>query len=219
MAKCVVFSTLMVLTMQAVSASSVISLTNTTFANHALKSKGVFVKFFAPWCGHCQEMAPEWEKLSQLASDSLIIAEVDCTQQAQLCEKEGVVSFPTLLAFPIGTDESHQYQGERTYEAFKVFIDKGGLSPVCSSEHKEACSEEDLQTLQQLEALGENEVAKRLKEHEAVLKAADEELDAFRHKLYAQYETLQSKIEDKKKELKPMMRLLKQVSFTVKTEL
>lgn len=38
------------------------------------------VKFYAPWCGHCKTMIPEYEKLAQLVKDNgIIIGELDAT--------------------------------------------------------------------------------------------------------------------------------------------
>jgi thiol-disulfide isomerase/thioredoxin len=46
----------------------------------------VFVKFFAPWCGHCKAIAPEIEKLYALTeSKKFAVANVDCTVTSDLC--------------------------------------------------------------------------------------------------------------------------------------
>lgn len=65
-----------------------------------------FVKFFAPWCAHCQKIAPIWEKLADLAVSKdwpAKIAEVDCTTSKDICERYNVKGYPTLLWISEGT--------------------------------------------------------------------------------------------------------------------
>lgn len=44
--------------------SEVISLNDSTFEDYIKENENVFVKMFAPWCGHCKALAPKWEELS-----------------------------------------------------------------------------------------------------------------------------------------------------------
>ncbi|EAT80055.1 hypothetical protein HBI56_149260 [Parastagonospora nodorum] len=58
-----------------------------------------FVKFYAPWCHHCQALAPNWKNLARQMRGNLNIGEVNCDEQKRLCKEAGVRGYPTMLLF------------------------------------------------------------------------------------------------------------------------
>lgn len=76
------------------------------------------VAFVAPWCGHCQRMAPEYSKAAESLSPLVPFYAVDCDVDANkaLCAQQEVQGFPTIKVFPRGGQlPSQKYEaGERT---------------------------------------------------------------------------------------------------------
>ncbi|BFZ11289.1 hypothetical protein BsWGS_14328 [Bradybaena similaris] len=102
--------------------SSLIVLTDDSFT--ALVTKGsFFIKFYAPWCGHCQKLAPVWDDLADTFNhdNKVNIAKIDCTQSSVICKQYGIDGYPTLLWFKDG-EKIEQYQGPRTHEALKQYV-------------------------------------------------------------------------------------------------
>ncbi|XP_071617407.1 protein disulfide-isomerase A2 isoform X3 [Heliangelus exortis] len=94
------------------------------------ETKNVFVKFYAPWCSHCQAMAAAWEELGERYRDhgDIIIAEMDST--ANELENITISGFPTLHYFPAGPGRKVvEYKSARDVETFSKFLENGGMLP------------------------------------------------------------------------------------------
>jgi len=107
-------------------------LVGSEFDNVIGKEKDVFVEFYAPWCGHCKRLAPEYEKVGEAFSDveSVIIAKIDATENDT---PEDIKGFPTLLFYPKGETTAVKYGGDRKQEAIIEWIKEhatGDMSAV-----------------------------------------------------------------------------------------
>ncbi|KAL2630715.1 hypothetical protein R1flu_015401 [Riccia fluitans] len=103
--------------------AEVVSLTDATFTDKVKEKDTVwFIKFFAPWCGHCTRLAPTWKELGAAleGEDGIEVAHVDCTTNKETCSKADVRSYPTLKVFYNG-EEYKKYSGPRDLESLKKF--------------------------------------------------------------------------------------------------
>merc|ERR1712154_451915 len=160
--------------------------------------KTVFIKFFAPWCGHCKKMAPDWEKLAtefEGKADALI-AEVDCTADGKpLCDANGVRGFPTLKWGDATALED--YQGGRSFDALSTFA-KENLKPICSPSNIDLCDDEKKAEIEALSAKTDEELAAAIAAEEKKLEDAKKEVE----KLQKTYEGLMESKEAKIAEVK-----------------
>ncbi|KAG0272411.1 hypothetical protein BGZ95_011851 [Linnemannia exigua] len=96
----------------------VVSLTPETY-----KSRTPFgpwlVEYYAPWCGHCQALAPVWDELAEHLKDKVNVAKVDCTVNQEICYRQRIRGYPTIKLHQFG--ETIEYEGFRSGPAFAEF--------------------------------------------------------------------------------------------------
>lgn len=114
-----------------VDAGDVLTLTDADFDSRLADFDLTLVKFYAPWCGHCKKLAPEFEKAATVLKENdppVTLAEVDCTGDGKdMCGKHGVSGYPTLKAFKRG-EKAFDYEGPRDADGIVKYM-KGKAGP------------------------------------------------------------------------------------------
>ncbi|XP_066453352.1 protein disulfide-isomerase A6 isoform X2 [Eleutherodactylus coqui] len=96
----------------------VVTLTPSNFQREVVESDSLWlVEFYAPWCGHCQRLTPEWKKAASALKGIVKVGAVDCDQHKALGGQYEIRGYPTIKVFGANKNKPEEYQGGRTSES------------------------------------------------------------------------------------------------------
>lgn len=103
--------------------SKVIKLTKENFKTLVLESNEPWmVEFYAPWCGHCKALAPEYNKAAKALEGIVKIGAVDMDADREAGAPYGVSSYPTVKFFGVNKADPVAYDGERKKNAIVDYL-------------------------------------------------------------------------------------------------
>ncbi|KAJ2733083.1 hypothetical protein IW152_003319 [Coemansia sp. BCRC 34962] len=104
----------------------VVTLTKENFADKTSLGPW-FVKFYAPWCTHCQHLAPIWTQLGEASKGKVNIGKINCDEASALCAKYNVQGYPTLKLLWEG--ETTDFKGARDLDSLSTFVNNVMAQP------------------------------------------------------------------------------------------
>ncbi|KAG1693848.1 hypothetical protein DVH05_022768 [Phytophthora capsici] len=105
----------------------VLVLTEGNFAEAVSGHDTLLVEFYAPWCGHCKKLAPEYSVAAKNLKEldpPIRLAKVDATAESKLAEQFGIRGFPTLKFFKGDVEAVKDYDGGRTSAEIEKWVVK-----------------------------------------------------------------------------------------------
>lgn len=123
--------------------SAVVHLTAENFQSYITSNPLVLAEFFAPWCGYCKMLGPEYSKASDILKETnpnIKLAQIDCVEEEQLCQEFQIKGYPTLKIFREGAGVS-DYEGPREAAGIADYMFKQALPAVQVPEDLEALDE------------------------------------------------------------------------------
>jgi len=202
-------------------ANGVVELTSDNIGSYVGGSKPAMVMFYAPWCGHCKKLKPDWEKLGEATDcNKVTIARIDCDNEdhAMICQNYEVQGYPTLKGFPEGDDEGEDYESGRDLDSLKAYISDDLSKPICSVGHEDACDDAQLELLTEYAKMSPDAIVEAKTKLEETVQKANADLDELIAKLTKEYEAGLEMSKTIKAEVKVKMRLIKQFVKAVDNE-
>nr|XP_043608491.1 protein disulfide-isomerase [Erigeron canadensis] len=107
----------------------VLTLDQSNFTQTISKYDFLLVEFYAPWCGHCKKLIPEFEKAASILSNNdppVYLATVDANDEKNkdLADEYNVKSFPTLKIIKDGGKTIQNYKGPREADGIVAYMKK-----------------------------------------------------------------------------------------------
>jgi protein disulfide-isomerase A6 len=103
--------------------SAVVHLTQANFSKLVTSSDQIWmVEFYAPWCGHCKSLAPEFEKAAKALKGIVNIGAVDMTTDQGVGAPYSIQGYPTIKFFGTNKNSPVDYNGARSAQAIIDFV-------------------------------------------------------------------------------------------------
>jgi protein disulfide-isomerase-like protein len=175
--------------------------------------KKVFIKYYAPWCGHCKELAPKWDKMAKEweKQDQVLVASVDCTKEEEWCVSLGIQGFPTLL---FGDPSQggvflEPYSGDKEYEALSEFAKETLNQPICSPGNPSVCDEPVRKKIVNMWGLSDSDLEKQILQQQQLIEEAENEFQQKFEEMQAAYDKEEMGNEFQLAKMRSKIRLLK----------
>jgi len=108
-------------------------------------------------------MKPAWDQLMDEfeSSSSVVVGDVDCTVETDLCSEYDVSGYPTIKYFTPETDEKgDSYNGGRDFDALKAHV-VDNLEVKCQADSGEGCTDKEKGYIEKMKAKGADDIQKQ----------------------------------------------------------
>ena len=175
--------------------------------------KTVFIKMYAPWCGHCKELAPDWERMARewAHHKQALVASVDCTKEEEWCVSMGITGFPTLL-FGDPSEGGvflETFSGDKTYEGLSQFANETLTKPICSPGNPSLCDKPQREKIKSMWKMSISDLDSSIQEKEQSIEQAEKDFQLSFETMQAAYDKHSQDHELRKVQLKNNIKLLK----------